>query len=80
MTPAVPVGTEAVVNAAYLEVLLRASDTAGLAYWKLEIDSGRLSAGTISLTMACAAKDTAGSEGTNAKAWLAKTGKSCTNG
>ncbi len=69
--------SETAVNAAYREVLLRDPEAAGLPYWKDQIDNGTFTASTLPLAMACAAKDASGTDGTNARAWLSRTGKSC---
>ncbi len=69
--------TESLVNAGYREVLLRDPDAGGLPYWKGQVDNGTFNASTLPLAMACAAKDAAGADGTNAKAWLARTSKTC---
>jgi hypothetical protein len=79
-TVATLTATETLVSNAYLDVLGRSSDTAGLAYWKAKIDSGTLYGGNLSMAMACAAKDAADADGTNAKAWLLKKNLNCSNG
>jgi hypothetical protein len=71
---------EIAVNSAYREILLRDPEVTGMAWWKSQIESGTMEISKLPLTIACAAKESAGSEGTNAKAWLTRTGKNCGGG